>query len=78
MKLNTGKSKIIFVPKNKQGSRGRYMKGSVDGIMIVHNAKYLGIILDRNLSFNKQVEKWSRDIFKFRKKFRMLKYHERD
>jgi len=54
------------------------MKGSVDGIMIVHNAKYLGIILDRNLSFNKQVEKWSRDIFKFRKKFRMLKYHERD
>ena len=57
MVLNRKKSKILFVPKSKFGSRKKYMRGKVLGIEIVKKAKYLGIVLDRNLLFKEQVSK---------------------
>jgi len=58
MMLNRKKSKILFVPKSKHSRKNQHMKGEILGIAIVKKAKYLGIILDRNLMFKEQMEKW--------------------
>lgn len=54
MKCNKEKSHIIYLPKQKAGKKS-YMKGSISQIKLVRNAKYLGIILDRDLMYSGQI-----------------------
>ena len=58
MILNRRKSMIMFVPKSKFSGKKGYMKGKVLDIDIVKSAKYLGIVLDRNLLLNEQMSRW--------------------
>ena len=48
----------MFVPKSKFSGKKGYMKGKVLDIDIVKSAKYLGIVLDRNLLLNEQMSRW--------------------
>ena len=58
MQMNKKKSMIIFVPKSKFSGKKGYMKGSILDIKLVKSAKYLGIVLERNLMFNEQIARW--------------------
>ena len=55
MELNKLKSNIIWIPWQSKGSyrRKNFLKGTIEGIKIVKQAKYLGITIDRGLKFDK-------------------------
>jgi len=54
------------------------MKGKVLGISIVKHAKYLGIILDRNLLFKEQMQMWKERARSTRQKFLLMKYYGKE
>ena len=61
MQCNKTKSFIIFIPRQQRGRKTRYT-GEINGIKIVKSAKYLGIILDKDLQFKEQIDEWKSKI----------------
>jgi len=50
MSLNKNKSKILWIPHSKRRKKN-HLSGNVKGINIVKEAKYLGILIDRDLMY---------------------------
>ena len=77
MKLNKQKSHVLFVPWQSRGKKDGY-NGATCGINIVKEAKYLGIIIDDDLQFVKQIEEWKNKIKVLKKKIYVLKYYNQN